>query len=115
MFEEVNIEFFDICVNVGRIGCVILYGVMRLVIVVGFIVEMVIFYNVFEVKCKGVFIGDIVVLCKVGDVILEIFGLVVELCNGIEWEFFMFDYCLSCGVELVYEKNGDKDFCCFNV
>lgn len=72
-------------------------------------------YNVLEIKCKGVLIGDIVVICKVGDVIFEVLGFVVELCDGFECEFIMFIICLECGLLLVLEKEGDVDICCFNV
>lgn len=72
-------------------------------------------YNKDVVKVKGVFIGDIVVLCKVGDVIFEVFGLVVEKCDGIECEFVMLVDCLECGILLWVMKEGDIDLCCLNV
>ncbi|MCQ8209692.1 NAD-dependent DNA ligase LigA, partial [Cutibacterium acnes subsp. acnes] len=77
-------------------------------------VEMATLHNAFEVKRKGVLIGDTVVLRKAGDVIPEILGPVVELRNGTEREFLMPDHCPSCGAELAYEKNGDKDLRCPN-
>lgn len=60
-------------------------------------------------------IGDMVVLCKVGDVIFEVFGFVVELCDGSECEFVMLMYCFECGMFFVFVKEGDIDLCCFNV
>ena len=112
--EEVNTELLDIRVNVGRTGRVTPYGVMRPVTVAGSTVEMATLHNAFEVKRKGVLIGDTVVLRKAGDVIPEILGPVVELRNGTEREFLMPDHCPSCGAELAYEKNGDKDLRCPN-
>ncbi|MHB8153868.1 MAG: NAD-dependent DNA ligase LigA, partial [Bacillati bacterium] len=87
--EEVNTELLDIRVNVGRTGRVTPYGVMRPVTVAGSTVEMATLHNAFEVKRKGVLIGDTVVLRKAGDVIPEILGPVVELRNGTEREFRM--------------------------
>ncbi|MBD4656092.1 NAD-dependent DNA ligase LigA, partial [Xanthomonas citri pv. citri] len=75
--EEVNTELLDIRVNVGRTGRVTPYGVMRPVAVAGSTVEMATLHNAFEVKRKGVLIGDTVVLRKAGDVIPEILGPVV--------------------------------------
>ncbi|EGR95047.1 NAD-dependent DNA ligase LigA [Cutibacterium namnetense] len=112
--EEVNTELLDIRVNVGRTGRVTPYGVMRPVTVAGSTVEMATLHNAFEVKRKGVLIGDTVVLRKAGDVIPEILGPVVELRDGTEREFSMPDHCPSCGVKLAYEKDGDKDLRCPN-
>ncbi|PKR71754.1 DNA ligase (NAD(+)) LigA, partial [Escherichia coli] len=66
--EEVNTELLDIRVNVGRTGRVTPYGVMGPVTVAGSTVEMATLHNAFEVKRKGVLIGDTVVLRKAGDV-----------------------------------------------
>ncbi|MDO4413077.1 NAD-dependent DNA ligase LigA [Cutibacterium sp.] len=112
--EEVNTELLDIRVNVGRTGRVTPYGVMKPVTVAGSTVEMATLHNAFEVKRKGVLIGDTVVLRKAGDVIPEILGPVVELRDGSEREFVMPDHCPSCGAELAYEKDGDKDLRCPN-
>ena len=112
--EEVNTELLDIRVNVGRTGRVTPYGVMKPVTVAGSTVEMATLHNAFEVKRKGILIGDTVVLRKAGDVIPEILGPVVELRDGSEREFVMPDHCPSCGAELAYEKDGDKDLRCPN-
>jgi len=66
------------------------------------------------VKRKGVLIGDTVVLRKAGDVIPEVLGPVVALRDGTEREFEMPTHCPSCGTELGYEKEGDKDIRCPN-
>lgn len=112
--EEVNTKLLDIEVNVGRTGRVTPYGVMQPVVVAGSTVAQATLHNASEVKRKGVLIGDTVVLRKAGDVIPEILGPVVDLRDGSEREFVMPTHCPSCGTELAYEKDGDKDIRCPN-
>jgi len=71
-------------------------------------------HNAYEVRRKGVLIGDTVVVRKAGDVIPEIVGPVVELRDGTEQEFVMPTHCPSCGTELGPQKEGDKDIRCPN-
>jgi len=82
--------------------------------VAGSTVSMATLHNGWEVKRKGVLIGDTVVLRKAGDVIPEILGPVVDLRDGSEREFVMPTHCPSCGTELRPEKEGDKDIRCPN-
>ncbi|MGH3508885.1 MAG: NAD-dependent DNA ligase LigA [Nocardioidaceae bacterium] len=112
--EEVNTKLLDILVNVGRTGRVTPYGVMAPVKVSGSTVENATLHNAYEVRRKGVLIGDTVVLRKAGDVIPEIVGPVVALRDGTEREFVMPTHCPDCGTELTYEKDGDKDLRCPN-
>jgi DNA ligase (NAD+) len=112
--EEVNTRLLDIQVNVGRTGRVTPFGVMEPVTVAGSTVSMATLHNAHEVRRKGVLIGDTVVLRKAGDVIPEILGPVVALRDGSEREFEMPTRCPSCGTELAYEKEGDKDIRCPN-
>jgi DNA ligase (NAD+) len=112
--EEVNTRLLDIRVNVGRTGRVTPYGVMEPVTVAGSTVEMATLHNAYEVRRKGVLIGDTVVLRKAGDVIPEIVGPVVELRDGTEREFVMPTDCPACGTPLAPEKEGDKDIRCPN-
>ncbi|YAL84188.1 NAD-dependent DNA ligase LigA [Dermacoccaceae bacterium W4C1] len=112
--EEVNTRLLDIAVNVGRTGRVTPYAVMEPVLVAGSTVSQATLHNAFEVKRKGVLIGDMVVLRKAGDVIPEVVGPVVDLRDGSEREFVMPTHCPDCGTELAYEKDGDKDIRCPN-
>ncbi|GAA1230343.1 DNA ligase (NAD+) [Oryzihumus leptocrescens] len=112
--EEVNTKLLDIRVNVGRTGRVTPFGVMTPVKVSGSTVEMATLHNAFEVKRKGVLIGDTIVLRKAGDVIPEIVGPVVDLRDGSEREFVMPTHCPECGTELAPQKEGDKDIRCPN-
>lgn len=112
--EEVNTRLVDIRVNVGRTGRVTPYGVMEPIRVAGSTVEMATLHNQYEVKRKGVLIGDMVVLRKAGDVIPEIVGPVVQLRDGSEREFVMPTECPSCGTPLAPSREGDKDIRCPN-
>lgn len=112
--EEVNTRLLDIRVNVGRTGRVTPYGVMEPIRVAGSTVEMATLHNQYEVKRKGVLIGDMVVLRKAGDVIPEIVGPVVALRDGTEREFVFPIDCPSCGTELAPSREGDKDIRCPN-
>lgn len=112
--EEVNTVLRDIAVGVGRTGRVTPYAVMEPVVVAGSTVSQATLHNAFEVKRKGVLIGDTVVLRKAGDVIPEVLGPVADLRDGSEREFVMPTECPSCGTTLAYEKEGDKDIRCPN-
>lgn len=112
--EEVTTTLLDIQVNTGRTGRVTPFAVMTPVTVAGSTVEMATLHNAFEVRRKGVLIGDTVVLRKAGDVIPEVLGPVADLRDGSEREFVMPTHCPSCGTELAYEKEGDKDIRCPN-
>ncbi|WGW12979.1 NAD-dependent DNA ligase LigA [Saxibacter everestensis] len=112
--EEVTTKLIDIQVNVGRTGRVTPFAVMEPVRVAGSTVEMATLHNGYEVKRKGVLIGDTVVLRKAGDVIPEVLGPVVDLRDGAEREFVMPTHCPSCGTELREAKAGDKDIRCPN-
>ncbi|MGO0604334.1 NAD-dependent DNA ligase LigA [Brevibacterium linens] len=112
--EEVTTKLIDIQVQVGRTGRVTPFAVMEPVTVAGSTVERATLHNGYEVKRKGVLIGDTVTLRKAGDVIPEVLGPVVALRDGSEHEFVMPTHCPSCGTELGEQKEGDKDLRCPN-
>ena len=112
--QEVHTKLLDIRVGVGRTGRITPYGVMEKVLVDGSNVERATLHNPFEVRRKGVKIGDTVVLRKAGDVIPEIVCPVVDLRDGSERDWEMPKRCPSCGSEIRPEKEGDKDLRCPN-
>ena len=112
--QEVHTKLVDIRVGVGRTGRITPYGVMEKVLVDGSNVERATLHNPYEVRRKGVKIGDTVVLRKAGDVIPEIVCPVVDLRDGSEIEWQMPNTCPSCGSEIRPEKDGDKDLRCPN-
>ncbi|UZD61350.1 NAD-dependent DNA ligase LigA [Brevibacterium sp. JSBI002] len=112
--EEVTTKLIDIQVQVGRTGRVTPFAVMEPVTVAGSTVERATLHNGYEVKRKGVLIGDTVTLRKAGDVIPEVLGPVAALRDGSEHEFVMPTHCPSCGTELGEQREGDKDLRCPN-
>ena len=75
--EEVNTELLDITVQVGRTGRVTPVAMLKPVHVAGSTVARTTLHNPFEVKRKGILIGDTVVVRKAGDVIPELVGPVL--------------------------------------
>ncbi|MBW3082903.1 NAD-dependent DNA ligase LigA [Bifidobacterium sp. 6T3] len=116
--EEANTELLDITVQVGRTGRVTPVAILKPVHVAGSTVARTTLHNPFEVKRKGILIGDTVVVRKAGDVIPELVGPVLERRKGREGtlrEFVMPERCPSCGAGLAPAKEGDKDIRCPNV
>ncbi len=112
--EEATTELLDIRVSVGRTGRVTPFAYMTPVKVAGSTVSLATLHNASEVKRKGVFIGDTVVIRKAGDVIPEVLGPVADLRDGSEREFIMPTTCPECGTTLAHEKEGDADIRCPN-
>jgi DNA ligase (NAD+) len=111
--EEVNTTLLDIKVNVGRTGRVTPFAQLQPVVVAGSTVGLATLHNENEVRRKGVWIGDTVVLRKAGDVIPEVVTTVGEHPPGAR-EFVMPTHCPECGTELRREKEGDVDIRCPN-
>ncbi len=112
--EQATTVLFDIQVNVGRTGRVTPFAVMEPVKVAGSTVSMATLHNSDEVRRKGVFIGDRVVIRKAGDVIPEVLGPVTDARDGSEREFVMPTECPECGSTLSRQKEGDVDIRCPN-
>ncbi|MGV0741986.1 NAD-dependent DNA ligase LigA [Mycolicibacterium sp. XJ870] len=112
--EEATTKLLDIRVSVGRTGRVTPFAYMEPVKVAGSTVGLATLHNATEVKRKGVFIGDTVVIRKAGDVIPEVLGPVVDLRDGSEREFVMPTACPECGTVLAPAKEGDADIRCPN-
>ncbi|RSX56163.1 NAD-dependent DNA ligase LigA [Bifidobacterium dolichotidis] len=115
--EEVHTKLLDIIVEVGRTGRVTPAAVLKPVYVAGSTVSSTTLHNGYEVKRKGILIGDTVVVRKAGDVIPELVGPVLEARKGHESElreFHMPTHCPSCGALLEFDNEGDKDLRCPN-
>ena len=115
--EEVNTELLNIIVQVGRTGRVTPVAILKPVYVAGSTVSRTTLHNAYEVKRKGILIGDTVVVRKAGDVIPELVGPVIARRAGREAdlrEFVMPTHCPSCGTLLRPMKEGDKDLRCPN-
>lgn len=115
--EEVNTELLDVVVQVGRTGRVTPVAILKPVYVAGSTVSRTTLHNGYEVKRKGILIGDVVIVRKAGDVIPELVGPVLARRKGREGrlrEFHMPTHCPSCGTLLRQMKEGDKDLRCPN-
>lgn len=115
--EEVNTRLLDIVVQVGRTGRVTPVAILNPVYVAGSTVSRTTLHNAYEVKRKGILIGDTVVVRKAGDVIPELVGPVLAKRAGREdslREFEMPTHCPACGTLLRPDKEGDKDLRCPN-
>ncbi|GAB3685533.1 NAD-dependent DNA ligase LigA [Saccharopolyspora tripterygii] len=112
--EQATTKLLGIEVNVGRTGRVTPFAVMEPVKVAGSTVSMATLHNADEVRRKGVFIGDRVVIRKAGDVIPEVLGPVADVRTGDEREFVMPEACPECGARLAAQKEGDVDLRCPN-
>lgn len=110
----VRTRLIEIGVQVGRTGRITPRAAVEPVLVAGSTVSFATLHNGYEVKRKGVLLGDMIFLRKAGDVIPEILGPVVELRDGSEREFVMPTKCPECGSKLTTEKEDDKDLRCLN-
>jgi DNA ligase (NAD+) len=115
-------KLLNITVQVGRTGRVTPVAVLNPVYVAGSTVARTTLHNAYEVKRKGILIGDTVVVRKAGDVIPELVGPVLaKRRKGREdqdlREFVMpTTFCPSCdGALRSPAKEGDKDLRCPNV
>lgn len=112
--QEVPTRLLDIRVQVGRTGRITPFAVFEEVLVSGSMLSRATLHNAFEVKRKGVLIGDLILVRKAGDVIPEVVGSVPAGRNGTEREFVMPTHCPSCGQKLAYEQEGNADLRCLN-
>ncbi|WP_353935864.1 NAD-dependent DNA ligase LigA [uncultured Corynebacterium sp.] len=107
-------KLLDIVVSIGRTGRATPFAVMEPVFVSGSTVSQATLHNQYEVKRKGVLIGDTVVIRKAGEIIPEVLGPVADLRDGTEREFVYPELCPSCGRKLAPAKEGDADWRCPN-
>lgn len=112
--EEAFTRLLDIRVQVGRTGRVTPYAVFKKVLVAGSHLQHATLHNGYEVKRKGILIGDTIVVRKAGDVIPEVVGPVSTERDGSEREFVMPTQCPSCGSHLVHVEGDNKDLRCPN-
>ncbi|TWP44281.1 NAD-dependent DNA ligase LigA [Lentzea tibetensis] len=112
--EEATTTLLDIKVQVGRTGRVTPFAMMEPVKVAGSTVRRATLHNGSEVKRKGVWIGDRIVIRKAGDVIPEVLGPVIDLRPADAYEFVMPVVCPECGHQLRSMKEGDVDIRCPN-
>lgn len=80
---------------------IILVVELEFVFFVGIIVSCVSFYNVEEIICKDIWVGDVVVVEKVGKIIFYIVCVEIFECDGDFFKYVFLIVCLSCFVLFV--------------
>ncbi len=103
-------------VQVGRTGKLTPVAKLEPVFVGGTTVSNATLHNLFELRRKGVRIGDEVIVRRAGDVIPEVVGRVPGSWNGTTragyvHNFLMPKQCPVCGSDVVREK-GDREYRC---
>jgi DNA ligase (NAD+) len=98
-------------VQVGRTGKLTPVAKLEPVFVGGTTVSNATLHNVFELRRKGVRIGDTVIVRRAGDVIPEVVGRVPGERTGYVPNFRMPKACPVCGSEVTREKGGIDHRC----
>jgi DNA ligase (NAD+) len=98
-------------IQVGRTGKLTPVAKLEPVFVGGTTVSNATLHNVFEIRRKGVRVGDTVIVRRAGDVIPEIVGRVPGARPHYVANFRMPDSCPVCGSKVVREKGGVDHRC----
>ncbi len=98
-------------IQVGRTGKLTPVAKLEPVFVGGTTVSNATLHNVFEIRRKGVRVGDTVIVRRAGDVIPEIVGCVPGSRAGYVPNFRMPGTCPVCGSRVVREKGGVDHRC----
>jgi DNA ligase (NAD+) len=98
-------------IQVGRTGKLTPVAKLEPVFVGGTTVSNATLHNLFELRRKGVRIGDMVIVRRAGDVIPEVVGRVPGKRKGYVPNFRMPKACPVCGSAIVREKGGNDHRC----
>jgi DNA ligase (NAD+) len=98
-------------IQVGRTGKLTPVAKLEPVFVGGTTVSNATLHNVYEIRRKGVRVGDTVIVRRAGDVIPEIVGRVPGARSHYVANFRMPDRCPVCGSKVVREKGGVDHRC----
>ena len=109
--QERTTKLNDIEIQVGRTGKLTPVAKLEPVFVGGTTVSNATLHNVFEVRRKGVRIGDTVIVRRAGDVIPEVVGRVEATRLAYVPNFRMPHECPVCGSRVAREKGGVDHRC----
>jgi DNA ligase (NAD+) len=109
--QEQQTRLNGIEIQVGRTGKLTPVAKLEPVFVGGTTVSNATLHNLFELRRKGVRIGDTVIVRRAGDVIPEIVGRVAGARKGYVPNFRMPESCPVCGSAVVREKGGNDHRC----
>ncbi|HEX6017031.1 MAG TPA: NAD-dependent DNA ligase LigA, partial [Burkholderiaceae bacterium] len=109
--QEQQTRLNGIEIQVGRTGKLTPVAKLEPVFVGGTTVSNATLHNLFELRRKGVRVGDTVVVRRAGDVIPEVVGRVPGLRRGYVPNFRMPKTCPVCGSAVVREKGANDHRC----
>ena len=98
-------------VQLGRTGKLTPVAKLQPVFVGGTTVSNATLHNLFELRRKGVRIGDTVIVRRAGDVIPEVVGVVPGKRSGYVPNFRMPLHCPACGSDVVRERGSVEHRC----
>lgn len=108
--EEVETKLLDITFQVGRTGVITPVANLESVLISGSTVSRATLHNEDYINNLDIRIGDVVKLRKAGEIIPEVFKVVLEERKDTK-PFKMITHCPSCGEELIKES---VDYFCIN-
>lgn len=106
--DEITTTLVAITMQVGRTGAVTPVAELAPVLLAGSTVKRATLHNEDEINRLDIRIGDTVMLRKAGDVIPEIFGVVLELRKKNTKKFIMPTQCPECAAPLSREQTGNE-------
>lgn len=109
--QEATTKLTAIDIQVGRTGKLTPVGRIKPVHVGGVIVSNVTLNNIFNLRSKGVRVGDTIIVRRAGDVIPEISGYIKEDRVWYFNNFKMPKHCPECGGTVLRPKGSREYFC----
>ena len=109
--QEMATKIEGIDVQVGRTGKITPVARLAPVFVGGVTVTNATLHNLFEIRKKGVRVGDTVIVRRAGDVIPEVVGVMPGKRTGYVPNFRMPAACPVCGSDVVREKGEANHRC----
>lgn len=104
----------DILVQVGRTGTITPTAVLKPVRIAGSTVSRATLHNEDYIKEKDILLGDHVIIQKAGDIIPEVYQVLLDKRDGTQREFTMPHTCPSCGTPTV-RVQGESALKCPNI
>lgn len=111
--QEVVTKLLSIDVQVGRTGKLTPVARLEPIFVSGTTVSNVTLHNVFDLRDRGIRVGDAVIVRRAGDVIPEITGALKEARKSYLPNFHMPKACPVCGGR-VARMHGEREYRCTN-
>jgi len=111
--EEVKTKLIDIIYQVGRTGVITPVACFKPVFVQGSLISKATLHNEDYIKEKDIYLNDMVIIHKAGDVIPEVVKPIVEERGNDAYPFKMIDSCPCCHTKLI-RIEGEADYYCPN-